>query len=177
MKKYLLFTLFLALVVAACEKTTEIDPLPQSQRHLMNRKIDFIKLRSDAPNDIRKDEIQKEFDQWLESYLRDSLNGKIENFVLNVRDITTREFADTPYVYVEFSTEDGLKINAAEVAKNGEIEQTKLYQKVKDVNTKQKIVLSGTIVELQDYDPFEFTESKLKYKQIEVTIDTVYNKN
>lgn len=153
---------------------TPVSKYPKEQQRIFDKKNEANEAYSNARNEMQKNEIQSQFDNWLKSYLKDTLNGKISNFYVTINELKSGQLSDFYYIFVDFKTEDKLHLYREEDVKTEAIlKNTSLYKKVHNASENQNVYLTAKFIELKDYNFQDKEYSSINYPRIYISVDTI----
>ncbi len=180
MVKEIFLIAFLILTNISCQtKSGSINTgneIPKEQQHIVDKKKEFSQLYRKAPNSIQKNEVQSQFDSWLTSYFKDTLNGNIQNFSVKVQNVSSGQFQNAfYYIIADFITEDGIRFYEEQDFKTEkQMKKHPLLNKVLNVKENGTAKLSAKFEKLGDFNAIE-SSSSLRYRTVSISVDTVIN--
>lgn len=142
----LFLSITLLFTLLSCDITRDNPKLGYSESQLLFEKriSEFRKKRRDQPNDLRKDEVQKEFDAWLKVFVKDSV--KLDRFTLGVENIYSGTHKNGYYVLCELKGAHSIKYwQRVFFDTEEEMLSSSIYSNIKDVSDKEKVIVSGDI--------------------------------
>jgi hypothetical protein len=145
--KKLLFTFSFLILLMSCEEKEKkpVENLTLEQIRLREKHIERANAKYKAPNDIRKNEIDEEYEKWINSYFKDTLNNKINGFKVKVSKIDNGAFQDIFYIRADMSDEIGFKYYQEEnFSTENEMKKSELLTKISNVTEKSNALLYGT---------------------------------
>ena len=183
MKPIFYLILFITILNISCDSNQSIEisnnKLAKEQQRIIEKKNEFDNLYVKAPNSIKKDEIQKQFDTWLTSYFRDTLNGKIKDFYVKVNDVSSGLFQNRFYfVTADFRTDNGMRFfEEGDFKTEKEMKKYLLYNKILNVKEHSNAKLNATFNKLDDFNASDLGSSSIRFRTISISVDTVLNSN
>lgn len=100
MKKIIFFTVTALFFMYSCNSINSPEK-PKEQKQISQKIGVLIKNRQSAINDIQKEKLTTEFQEWFNSYLTDSLDGNINGFLVDINTIRKSQYQKFHYYEIE----------------------------------------------------------------------------
>lgn len=150
----------------------------KEQLRITAKRAEAMVAYGHASNQLQKNEMQTQFNKWVESYFKDTLKGKIIKFAATVNQIKSGNLSDFKYLYVEFKAEDKLILFREEDVKTDAIlKKTQLYKSIINVSEGQNVYVNGKFVKIAEPHANEIDYSSINYPRIYISIDSIINFN
>lgn len=177
MMKSIAFGMFALLLASGCGQSEKKESnLPLGQQRIAQKMLEEQKKYDRAGNNMQKEEVQNNFNRWLHSYLKDTLKGKIEGFVLEASDVNSGKGNGFYFALARFRTEDGLRFyREIDLPTKEEIQATTLYKNILNVTKGSKVKVTATYDTLRGYDHYDNMGIEIPFRcpSIAMDIDTI----